>query len=203
MQDFQKKKQVQVRIFKKKQVLDTGAAISLISDRTWGLIGEEASMANWDGNKLVGVEGSEIPVLGVAQNLNINFAGVEVQGGFIVASALNSEAILGLDFLENNQCCINTEQKVLQLKGRALPLTKDYVFVILDVARHLLSTGKHCGAPLVNANTVSSITLSQLSIPCASTPPIIDEPSSTLSDPLQIGLNCYMWLFSRSYGYGI
>ena len=52
----------------------------------------------------------------------------------------------------------------------------------------LLSTGKHCGAPLVNANTVSSIPLSQLSIPCASIPPIIDEPSSTLSDPLQIGL---------------
>ena len=55
--------------------------------------------------------------------------------------------------------------------------------------RRLLSTGKHCGAPLVNANTVSSIPLSQLSIPCASTPPIIDEPSSTSSDPLQIGLN--------------
>ena len=55
--------------------------------------------------------------------------------------------------------------------------------------RRLLSTGKHCGAPLVNANTVSSIPLSQLSIPCASTLPIIDEPSSTLSDPLQIGLN--------------
>ena len=36
---------------------------------------------------------------------------------------------------------------------------------------------------------MSSIPLSQLSIPCASTPPIIDEPSSTLSDPLQIGLN--------------
>ena len=80
-------------------MLDTGAAISLISDRTWGLIGEEASLANWDGHKLVGVEGSAIPVLGVAQNLNINFAGVEVQGDFIVVSVLNSEAILGLDFI--------------------------------------------------------------------------------------------------------
>ena len=48
-----------------------------------------------------------------------------MQGDFIVASALNSEAILGLDFLENNQCCINTEQKVLHLKGRALTLTRD------------------------------------------------------------------------------
>ena len=55
--------------------------------------------------------------------------------------------------------------------------------------RRLLSTGKHYGAPLVNTNTVSRIPLSQSSIPCASTPPIIDEPSFTSSDPLQIGLN--------------
>jgi len=85
----------------------------------------EASLANWKGHKLVGVEGSAIPVLGVAQNLIINFAGVEVRRDFIVASALNSDAILGLDFLENNQCCVNTEQKVLHLKGRALPLNRD------------------------------------------------------------------------------
>jgi len=106
-------------------MLDTGAAISLISDRTWDLIDGKTSLANWDGHKLVGVEGSIIPVLGVAQNLSINFAGVEVIGDFIVASALNAEAILGLDFLERNQCCINTEQKVLHLNGRALQLTRD------------------------------------------------------------------------------
>lgn len=107
-------------------MLDTGAAISLISDRTWGLIDDgKSSLANWDGHKLVGVEGSAIPILGVAQNLNINFAGVEVNGDFIVASTLNSEAILGLDFLERHQCCINTEQKVLHLKGRALRLSRN------------------------------------------------------------------------------
>ena len=107
-------------------MLDTGAAISLISDQTWHSINSgKTSLANWDGHKLVGIEGSAIPILGVAQNLSINFAGIEVSGGFIVASALNSEAILGLDFLERNQCCINTEQKVLHLKGRALRLTRD------------------------------------------------------------------------------
>jgi len=107
-------------------MLDTGAAISLISDRTWNLInGGQTNLANWDGHKLVGVEGSPIPILGVAQNLRINFAGIKVSGDFIVANALNSEAILGLDFLEHNQCCINTEQKVLHLKGRALRLTRD------------------------------------------------------------------------------
>ena len=33
------------------------------------------------------------------------------------------EAILGLDFLEQNHCIINAEQKVLHLKGRALALS--------------------------------------------------------------------------------
>ena len=107
-------------------MLDTGAAISLISDRTWrSLDSGEMTLASWDGHKLVGVEGSAIPILGVAQNLNINFAGMEVDGDFVVASALNSEAILGLDILERNQCCINMEQKVLHLKGKALHLTRD------------------------------------------------------------------------------
>ena len=107
-------------------MLDTGAAISLISDQTWRSIDSgRTSVANWDGHKLVVIEGSAIPILGVAQSLSINFTCIEVSGDFIIASALNSEAILGLDFLERNQCCINTEQKVLHLKGRALRLTRD------------------------------------------------------------------------------
>lgn len=48
-------------------MLDTGAVISLISDHTWHSIdGEKTSLANWDGHKLVDVEGSAIPILGVA-----------------------------------------------------------------------------------------------------------------------------------------
>lgn len=39
-----------------------------------------------------------------------------------MAKNLCTKAILGLDFLEQNHCIINTEQKVLHLKGRALAL---------------------------------------------------------------------------------
>jgi len=106
-------------------MLDTGAAISLISDQTWSLIGgEEASLANWKGHKLVGVEGSAIPVLGVAQNLMLVILRALKYGGTLLR-LVHWTLILGLDFLENNQCCINTEQKVLHLKGRALPLNRD------------------------------------------------------------------------------
>ena len=107
-------------------MLDTDAAINLISDQTWrSLDSGEMTLASWDGHKLVGVEGSAISILGVAHNLSINFVGMEVDGDFVMASALNSEAILGLDFLECNQCWINTEQKVLHLKGKVLDLTRD------------------------------------------------------------------------------
>ena len=48
---------------------------------------------------------------------------MNVQAEFIVAKTLRAEAILGLDFLEQNQCVINAEQRVLHLKGRALALS--------------------------------------------------------------------------------
>ena len=40
-----------------------------------------------------------------------------------MAKTLSTEAILELDFLEQNHCIINAEQKVLHLKGRALALS--------------------------------------------------------------------------------
>jgi len=59
-------------------------------------------LSKWDGCQLVGVEGSPIPVVGVA-DIEVSFSGVNVQAEFIVAKALGAEAILGLDFLEQNQ----------------------------------------------------------------------------------------------------
>ena len=39
-------------------MLDTGAAMSLISDQTWHSIDNgETTLTSWDGHKLVGVEG--------------------------------------------------------------------------------------------------------------------------------------------------
>ena len=59
--------------------------------------------------------------------------------------------------------------------------------------RRLLSTGKHCGASLVQANTVSTIPISEHQMLPQSTPStntsIADDSPSTSSDPLDIGLN--------------
>ena len=48
---------------------------------------------------------------------------MNVWAEFIVTKALSADAILGLDFLEQNQSVINTEERVLHLKGRALALS--------------------------------------------------------------------------------
>ena len=106
-------------------MLDTGASVSLLSDQTWNRISDQATpLAGWSGRSLVGVEGSVIQVEGVA-TLDLCFSGVMVKGEFIVAKSLNTEAILGLDFLEQNQCVINTKQRVLHISGRALSLTSN------------------------------------------------------------------------------
>jgi len=104
-------------------MLDTGASVSLLSDQMWNLISDHtASLASWGGHSLVGVKGSAIQTEGVA-TLDLCFSEVMVKGEFIVAKSLNTEATLGLDFLKQNQCVINTKQKVLRISGCALPLT--------------------------------------------------------------------------------
>ena len=102
-------------------MLDTGATVSLIrEDVRRKVVGANTTLAKCN-LRLVGVEGSAIAILGVA-TLETLFASIIVTGDFIVAKTLSTEAIIGLDFLEQNHCTINTEQKVLHLCGKALPL---------------------------------------------------------------------------------
>ena len=58
------------------------------------------------------MEGSPLSVL-VATTLDITLAVTVVRNDFLVAKALNAEAIMGLDFLES---VINASQGVIHLK---------------------------------------------------------------------------------------
>ena len=105
-------------------MLDTGAAVSLINEDTWNKLADLTvkPLSKWNGCQLLGVEGTPIPVVGVAY-VEVFFSGVNVRAEFIVAKTLSADAILGLDFLEQNQCVINAEKRVLHLKGRVLALS--------------------------------------------------------------------------------
>ena len=67
------------------------------------------------------------------------------EGRLYCGKKFNTEAILGLDFLEQNSYTINTEQKVLHLCGKALPL----------------QGAVHAGMP-ANVPQVTSASLSEL-----------------------------------------
>ena len=95
--------------------LDTGASVCLISECTWNKLTEQTELTNWHGKQLVRDKGSPIPIIGVAA-CKVCFPGVNVQDELIVAKSLSTEAILGVDCLEQSQCIVDAKQKV-QGKG--------------------------------------------------------------------------------------
>ena len=100
-------------------MLDTGVSVSLLRADVWQKISSDEALMRWNGSGLVGVEGSSIEILGVA-SCDLSLAGILVKGDFLVAKTLSTEAILGLDFLENHGCVINTQHRVLHIQGRAI-----------------------------------------------------------------------------------
>ena len=106
-----------------KFMIDTGAAVSLIREDTWEKVAgsNRPTLTAWTGCQLVGAEGSPIEIKGIA-TLTFMIAGQRVHGDFLVTNRLNSEAILGLDFLEQNQCIINAEQHTVHLRGKAVAI---------------------------------------------------------------------------------
>ena len=104
-------------------MLDIGAAVSLPRADVWKKISTttNATLKEWNGCQLVGVEGGTIKSLGTV-SVTITLAGLSVGGDFLVAEALNTEAILGLDFLEQHRCTINAQHCVLHVQGKAITL---------------------------------------------------------------------------------
>ena len=97
-------------------MLDTGAAVSLLRKDVWDNVGSEHQLSPWTGPRLVGVEGTTLEVHGVA-TLEISLVGKPFLVDFVVVAVLRTQSILGLDFMEINQCVVNAGQKTLHLKG--------------------------------------------------------------------------------------
>jgi len=100
-------------------MLDIGASLSLLKDDVCHYVASDSGLSAWSGHKFVGVEGSPISILGTA-NIDVVLSGVHAKCNFLIADTLNTQAILGLDFLEQHHCIINTEQKVLHLYGKSI-----------------------------------------------------------------------------------
>ena len=86
------------------------------------MAGSEPTLKAWTGCQLVGAEGSPIEINGTAA-LTFLIAGQKVYSDFLATNRLSSEAILGLDFLHQNQCIINAEQHTAHLRGKAVAIS--------------------------------------------------------------------------------
>ena len=96
-------------------MIDTGAAVSLIDTSTWNKINGQSVIKPWVNPGLVGVNGVPLRVEGTATPL-LQISDTEYPIEVIIAD-LRTEAILGVDFLEANQCAIDLSQGLLSLNG--------------------------------------------------------------------------------------
>ena len=110
-----------------KYLLDTGAAVTLIHHDKWeSLPPSKTPLKPWTGKPLVGVAGRPLEVWG-ATFVDIDIAGEHFSTQVVVASALTTEAILGGDFLRDNQCTLEIGQRRLQFGNRGVAIAMDEV----------------------------------------------------------------------------
>lgn len=101
-------------------MLDTGAPVSLIRKDVFDQV--QGELVPWAGGGLVGVEGTPLDIHGMA-TVEIGLRGKLLPSEVVIASSLKAEAILGVDFLEQNGCVINAAKRILHLHGLAIPVT--------------------------------------------------------------------------------
>ena len=74
----------------------------------------------------VGVDGIPLKVRGSAL-IRLPLIGLTIDQNFIVADALTSLRILGMDLLESNHCILNLSAGKLSAGGRSIPLDPHHV----------------------------------------------------------------------------
>ena len=103
-------------------MVDTGAAVSLISLNCWHEIGESENELDKHRNPmLMDVDGSTLRVAGTTK-LQVRFEGRAFVMSVVVVESLQTAAIMGMDFLEANQCVMDAGSKSLRIKGLKQPI---------------------------------------------------------------------------------
>ena len=97
-------------------MVDTGAAVSLLDSKIWNRVKKSSDeLIQWSSPGLVGVGCTAIEVHGTAK-LIVGFEGQPIDMDVVVADLGETEAIVGLDFLDTHQSVVNTERQNLDIK---------------------------------------------------------------------------------------
>ena len=100
-------------------VLDTGAAVTLLHKDVWDRVAavRNVPLEPWPGQRLVGMEGTPLQVYGMVQ-VEFQLADEVFQHHVLVVGGLSAEVILGLDFMEENNCTIELGKTMLYFLDR-------------------------------------------------------------------------------------
>ena len=113
-------------------LLDTGSPVTLISDDIWENIVEKSggSLSPWRGQQFVGVSGTPLAIKGCCQaSLTLGNCKEPFPQQVVVVESLLSKGILGLDFLEGQDCRVDLAQRCLEVRSQnlAIPLMSNNV----------------------------------------------------------------------------
>ena len=101
-------------------VMDTGVSITVLDKTFWEKANcRECSLEPWTGRHLVGVEVTPLHICGVS-NVELKF---DFPLPVLVARSLTLEAILGLDFLEANNCTLEMADRKLTFSERGVAVS--------------------------------------------------------------------------------
>jgi len=104
-------------------VADTGAAITLLDRTMWDKVNTAGQVLTpWTGPPPVGVEGTQLDTWGNS-TAEITCAGETFRFPVLVAISLTTDAILGMDFLDDNKCTLEMATKVLRFPNRGISVS--------------------------------------------------------------------------------
>ena len=107
-----------------KFIIDTGASVSIISQRIYDRIecNEKPRLMKCP-EKLMLADGSDLPVLGMI-DVPLRLTSITVKHRFLVC-CIESEGLLGFDFFKRNKCDLLYEAEALVVRGVQVPITEE------------------------------------------------------------------------------
>jgi len=106
-------------------LLDTGSPVSLLNSTIWEKIKPTDSIVSiphpWTGSAMIGVGGQHLQIQGTAE-VQVQVADQLFPIRMLIADNLSTEAILGLDFLETNHCCLAVGERLLHIPSCKYPI---------------------------------------------------------------------------------
>ena len=105
-------------------LVDSGASVTLIRKDVWERVNafRPPALSPWTGPNLVGVDGSPLAVCGQTKiSLTLKERNFETE--VLVVNSLTTEAILGLNFLQQSNALIDLAKKQLLFKGHSVSVS--------------------------------------------------------------------------------